>query len=255
MSTLNFGHRGASYDAPENTLSAFRLARDTGADGVELDVALSRDGVAVILHDATVDRTTDGTGAVADLTLAELKALDAGAWFAPQFAGERIPTLAEVFQAVGPDMVVNVELKAMGIEPVALVATVVDCIDQHDMADRVLISCFNPLALRATRQARPDVRLALLYGPSLPQAELARWVDDLRPLAALHPEHRLVTAKHVAWAREHGCQINTWTVDEPEEMRRLIGLGVDGIITDRPDVLRAVIQEEGSDGAEARLPM
>ena len=244
MSVLNFGHRGASYDSPENTLAAFRLAREMGADGAELDVALSRDGVAVILHDATVDRTTDGSGGVADLTLSELKALDAGSWFAPEFARERIPTLAQVFEAVGHDLLLNLELKAMGVDPEGLAAAVVACIDQHAMADSVLISSFNPLALRAVRRTRPDLPLALLYGPSLPQPELARWVEDLAPLAALHPEHRRVTAEHVAWARGHGCQVNTWTVDETGEMRRLIDLGVDGIITDRPDVLGTILQEE-----------
>ena len=248
MQTLSFGHRGASYAAPENTLSAFRLARDMGADGIELDVLLSHDGTAVLMHDATVDRTTNGSGAVADLTLAELKELDAGSWFSSEFAGERIPTLVEVFEAVGRDLLMNLELKAMGMEPTGLEEVVVSLIAQHGMGEQVLISCFNPLALQRVRGLDPDLPLALLYGRRLPEAERKRWVRDLQPLAALHPEHRLVDAAHLAWARVYNCAVNTWTVDEPAEMQRLLGLGVEGIITDRPDLLRAILEGMGNPG-------
>lgn len=245
MRTLNFAHRGASYHAPENTLSAFQLARDMGADGIELDVQLSHDGTAVVIHDATVDRTTDVSGAVADLTLAELKELDAGSWVSSDFAGERIPTLTEVFEAVGQDLLLNLELKVMVSEPTGLEEVVVSLIAHYGMKDRVLISSFNPLALQRVRRAHPHIPLALLYGASLPGAELERWVQDLQPLAALHPEHRLVNATHLAWAREHNCRVNTWTVDEPGEMRRLLALGVEGLITNRPDLLGVILKEGG----------
>ena len=236
-----FAHRGASYRAPENTLSAFRLARGMGADGIELDVQLSRDGRAVVIHDATVDRTTDGSGTVAGLTLAELKKLDAGSWFSPDFAGERIPTLAEVFRAVGLDLLLNLELKAMGSESTGLEEVMTSLVVHYGMEDRVLISSFHPLALRRVRRAHPHLPLALLYGTSLPQAELERWVQDLQPLAALHPEHHLVDATHLAWARKHHCRVNTWTVDEPEGMQRLLALRVDGLITNRPDLCLSVV--------------
>jgi glycerophosphoryl diester phosphodiesterase len=251
MRILNFAHRGASHAAPENTLSAFRLAREMGADGIELDVQLSRDGTPVVMHDATVDRTTQGSGAVADLSLAELKELDAGSWFSAQFEGERIPTLAEVFEALSHDLVVNVELKATGSEPTGLEEVVVSLITRYGMAGLILISSFNPLTLRRIRQADPHLPLALLYGPSLPEAERERWVQDLQPLAALHPEHHLVDADHVAWARGHGCRVNAWTVDATGEMRRLLALGIGGIITNRPDRLGAVLAKRGKrDNAE-----
>ena len=246
---MNFAHRGASYHAPENTLSAFRLARDMGADGIEVDVQLNRDGTAIVIHDATVDRTTDGSGAVADLTLVELKELDAGSWVSSDFAGERIPTLAEVFEAVGQDLLLNLELKVMVSEPTRLEEAVTSLIVHCGMEDRVLISSFNPLALQGVHRAHPHLLLALLYGTSLPEAELERWVQDLQPLAALHPEHHLVDATHLAWAREHNCRVNTWTVDEPEEMRRLLALGVDGLITNRPDLLGTILKERGELGA------
>ncbi|MEA3345532.1 MAG: glycerophosphodiester phosphodiesterase [Chloroflexota bacterium] len=249
--TLIFAHRGASYRAPENTLSAFRLARDMGADGIELDVQLSRDGVPVVIHDATVDRTTDGSGTVADLTLAELKRLDAGSWFSSEFAGERIPTLNEVFSvrrtdgtAVGQDLSLNLELKVVETEAVGLEEAVGSLIARCGMEDRVLISSFSPLALQRMRRVNYHLPLALIYGLSLPQAELERWVQELQPLAALHPEHRLVDEAHLAWAWERNCRVNVWTVDELEETQRLLTLGVDGLFTNQPDLLKAILKEE-----------
>jgi len=243
MSALNFAHRGASYHAPENTLSAFRLARDMGADGIELDVQLSRDGSLVVMHDATVDRTTNGSGAVAQLTLADLKRLDAGSWFSPDFTGERIPTLDEVFDAVGQDLLLNLELKAAGVESTGLEEAVVSCIVEYGVEEQVLISSFNPLALQRVRQIHPQLRLALLYGSTLHEAKREHWVQRLHPLTALHPEYHLVDEAHLAWARAHHCRVNAWTVDDPEEMRRLLALEVDGLITDRPDLLRALLND------------
>ena len=249
MRTLNFGHRGASYHAPENTLAAFRLARGLGADGVELDVQLSRDGIPVVMHDDTVDRTTNGSGAVADVVLCSLKTLDAGGWFSPGSAGEPVPTLAEVFEAVGQDLLLNLELKAVGLEQTGLEQAVASLVARHGMESRVLISSFNPMALQRVREADVRLPLALLYGPQLPQETLARWVDGLRPLTALHPEYHLLNEGRLSWARQHGCRVNTWTVDEPEDMRRLLALGVDGIITDRPDLLREILKETDRPGA------
>ena len=245
MKTLDFGHRGASFHAPENTLSAFRLAREMGVDGIELDVQLSRDGIPIVMHDATVDRTTEGTGAVADLSLGELRELDAGSWFSSDFAGEGVPTLAEVFEAVGQDMTLNLELKVMSAERTGLEEKVTDCIASYGTEDQVLISSFNPLALERVRQTHPHLRLALLYGPSTPQAKREHWVQRLHPLSAVHPEYHLVDETHLQWARSHDCRINTWTVDQPKELQRLIALEVDGIITNRPDLLATMLRIDG----------
>lgn len=246
MGTLTFGHRGASHAAPENTLSAFQLARDMGADGIELDVQLSRDGTAIVMHDSTVNRTTDGVGEVADLTLEQLRELDAGSWFSSSFAGEPIPTLTEVFSAVGDCLLMNLELKAISSESTGLEETVVALIARHGMGERVLISCFNPLILERVRRLDPHLSLAFLYGARLSEAERARRIQDLHPLAALHPEYHLVDADHLAWAHAQGCSVNTWTVDNPAEMDRLLNLGIEGVITDRPDLLRAIMERRGS---------
>ena len=138
---LNFAHRGASGHAPANTMAAFLLAAEMGADGIELDVHLSADVELVVIHDHAVDSTTDGQGPVSALSLAELQQLDAGSWFAPRFAGERIPTLRQVLEAVGQRLLINVEIKvAPGHHPPTLEREVVRLIEEGGMVDRVLIS-------------------------------------------------------------------------------------------------------------------
>lgn len=170
---LNVAHQGASAVAPPNTLAAFRKAAELGADGVELDVHLSADGAAVVIHDFTVDRTSDGRGRVADLPLAALKELDAGSWFDPRYASEPIPTLNEVFEAVGRELMINIELKLLPRGGRGLAAEVVSLVKRHGLANRVLISSFNLSALRRVRRLEPQLPLGLLYGPA-PLSWLAR---------------------------------------------------------------------------------
>jgi glycerophosphoryl diester phosphodiesterase len=239
---LNIAHQGASADAPGNTLAAFRLALEMGADGFELDIMLSTDGHLVVIHDDTVDRTTDGSGPVRQKTLAELKALDAGARFGARFAGERIPTLQEVFDLVaGNRAFVNVELKADSLKSDGLEEKLVALIRRYDLGERLLISSFNPFALWRVRRLAPDLPLALLYAESMPVHLRNRWFAFLSRPEALNPSLRIATQEHVRWAKSKGYRLYVWTVDEEPEMRRLIALGVDGIITNKPDLLRQVL--------------
>jgi glycerophosphoryl diester phosphodiesterase len=239
---LNFAHRGASHDAPQNTLAAFHLAREMGADGVELDVQTSRDGEAVVIHDFTVDATTDGQGAVKDKTLAELKELDAGSWFDVRFAGQRIPTLQEVIVEIGHQLLLNVELKTRGFSNTDLAAEVVRLIEDHNLVHRTIVSSFNPFALRQVKRLNPRINTGLLYHFDLPANLFRTLLLLLTDPDALHPEKHLVTQEYMTWAKEKGYRVNVWTVDEPAEMERFIALGVDGIITNRPDVLRKVLE-------------
>jgi len=234
-------HRGASAAAPQNTLAAFRKAMELGADGVELDVQLSADGAVVVIHDFAVDKTTDGTGRVATKTLLELEALDAGAKFSPQFAGERIPTLAQVFEVLQGKLLVNVELKDFNPRSSALAAPVVEVVRKHAMEKRVLFSSFNPFALRAVKRLAPQIPAGLLYAPNLAIYLRRAWLAPLVPHEARHPESSMVTARTMKWYRARGFCVNVWTVDDPAEMRRLIALGVDGIITNKPDVLSRIV--------------
>ena len=237
---LNFAHRGASHNAPQNTLAAFRLAVEMGADGVELDVQVSKDGEAVVIHNFTVDATTDGQGAVKDKTLAELKELDAGSWFDVRFAGQRIPTLQEVIVEVGHQLLLNIELKARVFGSADLVAEVVRLIEDHNLVHRAIVSSFNPCALRRVKRLNHRISTGLIYHFDLPAHLVRALFMFLADPDALHPEKRLVTREYIDWAKERGYRVNAWTVDEPAEMKRLISLGVDGIITNRPDVLREI---------------
>src|SRR5512139_19181 len=157
-----FAHRGASAHAPENTIAAFELALAQQADAVELDVKLSADGQVVVIHDPTVDRTTNGKGRVRDLTLSQLKALDAGSSFSTQFAGEKIPTLEEVFETVGKRTFINVELTNYNTPRDHLVETVCMIIKKHQMQKHVILSSFLPSNLSKARSYLPDVPRGLL---------------------------------------------------------------------------------------------
>jgi glycerophosphoryl diester phosphodiesterase len=239
---LNIAHQGASAYAPGNTLAAFRLALEMGADGFELDIMLSADGHLVVIHDDTVDRTTHGSGPVRQKTLAELKALDAGTRFEARFAGERIPTLQEVFDLVaGNRAFVNVELKADSLKSDGLEEKLAALIRRYDLGERLLISSFNPFALWRMRRLAPDLPLALLYAENMPVHLRNRWLAFLSRPDALNPSLRMATQEHVRWAKSKGYRLYVWTVDEEPEMRRLIALGVDGIITNKPDLLRQVL--------------
>lgn len=246
---LILAHRGASRSAPENTLAAFRLARELGADGVELDVTLTRDRVPVVIHDDTVDRTTDGHGRVSELTILEIKQLDAGAWTSPAFNGETIPTLAEVFDALAdwlkpggpgrrPRGTINVELKSPMIGTDGVERQVVNLIVQKNLEDRVIVSSFSPFALARVKSLNPRLVRGLLYDPGLPLYFRRAWLRFIAAPQALHPEHVMVDAVYMQWARNNKYAVNTWTVDEPAEAARLAAVGVNALITNRPDVIR-----------------
>lgn len=238
--TLNIAHRGASALAPENTLAAFEKALQLGADGIELDVRSCADGTPVVIHNPTVDATTDGSGSVAQMTLPELKELDAGAWFAPTFAGERIPTLEETLAAVGGQLLVNIELKGKAILGRSLVQATVDLIERHRLAGHVLISSFNPFLLHRVQRMAPQIPTGLLYlWAFLPG--VAQRVAPQR-YAALHPSVAILSQDHRDWIQRHPYRIHVWTVDDPTDMRRLIEWGVDGIITNTPDVLHHLLE-------------
>jgi glycerophosphoryl diester phosphodiesterase len=223
-------------------MTAFEKAAVLGADGIEFDVHLSADGVPVVIHDFAVDATTDSSGRVAEMDLAQIKQLDAGSYFDPAFAGEHIPTLEEVLQAFGNQLLLNIELKSTSPRDNGLEQAVLTLVKQHDLGSRVLLSSFNPFSLRRAKKIAPHVRAGLLYAPDLPIFLSRAWLAPLFPHEARHPEHTMVDARYMAWARRHGYRVNVWTVDDPDEMRRLIDLGVDGIITNVPDVLRDILR-------------
>ncbi|WDZ84746.1 glycerophosphodiester phosphodiesterase family protein [Micromonospora cathayae] len=225
-------HRGASAAAPENTLVAQEVARRAGSDWVENDVQPSRDGVPFVLHDGTVDRTTDGSGAIRNLTSAQLKALDAGSWFAPHFAGARLPTLAEQLADLRTRGG-NLLLEIKGAHTYDEVARIVEVIRSERMTGRVFVQSFDVPTLRHTRALAPELPLGLLR--STLDADPVALAKELG-LAAYNPSDAALTTRPSVVADLHaaGVAVMVWTVDSATAWQRLEGYGVDGIITNRP---------------------
>jgi glycerophosphoryl diester phosphodiesterase len=194
------------------------------------------------MHNHTVDATTDGHGPVSAFPLDELRQLDAGSWFDPRFVGERIPTLRQVFEGVGQRLLINVEIKvAPGHHPPDLEKEVVRLIEKEGMTDRVLVSSFSPRSLRRVQRLNRHILLGVLYGRPMFLLSVLRWLG--LSYDALHPPYPLVNARTIARARQQGKRVNVWTVNDAAEMRRMRDLGVDGIITNYPDVLNRVLAE------------
>jgi glycerophosphoryl diester phosphodiesterase len=235
--TLILAHRGASHRAPENTLAAFRLAAEIGADGIELDVQLCQDGEAVVIHNSTVDETTDGGGRVKDFTLTELQELDAGSWYTAEFRGEHIPSLAQVLHELGARLIFNIELKTGSSFSDGLEAEVVRLVEDANMVHRVIISSFNPVALWRVHRLNRNIPIGLLYAPDQPRHLRDRWLQPLARPNALHPRWDMLDEQSVAAAHRQGLRVHPWTCNDPDAMLRLVGWGVDAIITDRPDLL------------------
>jgi len=238
---LIFGHRGACHAAPQNTLAAFRRAAEMGADGVELDVHLTVEGIPVVIHDERVDATTDGSGRVAELTLPQIKELDAGARFDVAFAGERVPTLEEVLAEVGQRLIINIELKPSTRGSGGLEEAVVAVVRRMGMLERVWFSSFKPYALYWIRQQEPSVPCGLLYSPLTFGSRL---LAPVTPHEALHPHHSLVRESLVRRAHRRGLRVVTWTVDDEDKAKRFAEWGVDVIITNEPERLLALWSEK-----------
>ena len=231
---LNIAHRGASGTFPENTLSAFRAAIDAGVDMCELDVQLTSDGAVVVIHDETVDRTTDGKGKVARLTLEEIQRLDAGAKFkGGALKGERIPTLDEVFSVTRGKCGLNIELKADGLE-----SHVAQIMQARDAFADSIVSSFNWQYLKNIQQLHFNIRVGLLAEEK--PAELMANAAAMRA-HAINPRWDMVTADLCKAAHERGLKVYTWTVDADARMRALVECGVDGIMTNYPERLRTVM--------------
>lgn len=242
MKTEVWAHRGASGYAPENTLAAFEMAAEMKADGVELDVQMTRDGKLIVIHDETVDRVSDGTGMVRDFTLEELKKLCPNKTH-PEYEDVKIPTLQEVYELLRPTgLTVNVELKTgivlyPGIEEAVLRAT-----EEMGMKDRVWYSSFNHYTVRKIKTMCPTAKTGMLYcdGIYLP----ADYAQNLET-DALHPAlYNLQYPNVVRSAKNKGLRIHVWTVNEPEHIKRAAESGVDAVITNYPDRARKIVDED-----------
>jgi glycerophosphoryl diester phosphodiesterase len=237
----NFAHRGYSGRYPENTLLAFQKALEEGVDGIENDVHLTKDGQLVVIHDERIDRTSNGIGFVKDMTLAELERYDYSFKFAGMYGPQKIPTLTEYFELVKDSPVVtNIELKTGIFEYPGIEEKVYALIDDYNLQDRILISSFNHYSVRRMKQIAPGLKCGLLTESWLYDA--GAYVKSVGA-ECLHPIFCSMTPEYAAGVKAHGIEINTWTVNEPEDMRRLIAAGVDSLIGNWPDRVNAVRRE------------
>lgn len=235
---LSIAHRGASAVAPENTLAAVGLAIELGADAVEIDVQRSRDGALVALHDTTLTRTTNvrrifptrAPWRVADFTLDELRSLDAGSWKSSRYAGEPVPTLMEALQVIGESSAsLLLELKEPGLYP-GVVADLASTLGGAAAVPDLVVQSFDIAAMKELKTRLPQLQVGLLGTPQLVNLPaLASWADQV------NPHHWSVTSAYVDAVHRCGMQCFVWTVDAPSAMRRAVRLGVDGVITNRPD--------------------
>ena len=228
-------HRGSSASAPENSLSALRQAIADGADWAEVDVQETADGVLVLLHDTDLKRVAGCDASVWELGFAEIRALDAGSWFSPAFAGEPIASLAEALDLARGRLGLNLELKDNGHErrlPEAAVAL----IGERAPPGRGIITSTSPALLRRVRAAAPEIPIGLVVTAPGQDA------GDLR-LDLVSLDARLVTPERVRANRAAGLATHVWTVNDPAEMRRMIALGVDNLITDHPALLRRILAD------------
>jgi glycerophosphoryl diester phosphodiesterase len=231
------GHRGAPAYAPENTMASFRRAAKLGATFIETDLRLSHDAQFVAMHDATLDRTSNGRGLVRDFTLAQLRELDAGSWFGPEFAGEKIPTLEEILAfAREADVVFYLEIKheaGWGVHH-----GVAGALRGANEAARTVVISFDPSMLANLRRLDAGLLMGFLFENPLENVVEKAQQIGVRQIC---PRADLVTRELLSQAHEAGLQVATWTVNEPAQMDALIAMGVNGIMSDYPDRLRAAV--------------
>ena len=235
-SVIVTAHRGASGLAPENTLAAFKKAIEFQADFSELDVHLSKDGKVILMHDETVDRTTNGSGVVWELDAKELKALDAGSWFSADFTGEPVPDLQEVIHLVKGKMKLNIEIKISGNEP-NIAEKVVEIIRNNEFENDCFITSFDKEAVLRVKEIAPDLKTGLIFGTYSDDVFNGNW-------EILSVNHNLVNKEFMEKAAEKNLVVHTWTVNEKDRMQQMIDLGVDGIITNFPNKLKELLAEK-----------
>ncbi|MBL8100740.1 MAG: hypothetical protein JNK81_16280 [Anaerolineales bacterium] len=243
-SPIILAHRGDLAHAPENTLPSFSQAIQKGADGVELDAKLTADGHVIVFHDMIVDRTTNGKGKVASFTLDEIRKLDAGAWFDPKFANTKVPLLEEVFETVGKNKLINIELTNYSTPKDGLTQKVCELIKKHNNQAQIVFSSFFASNLKIAKQLLPEIPRGLLAMPGI----IGLWARSFGFMfgdyQALHPHISSVSKEQVQRAHRIKRRVHVWTANTPEEIIRLKDFGVDGIFTDDPATAVAILNSK-----------
>ncbi|MBD3287499.1 glycerophosphodiester phosphodiesterase [candidate division KSB1 bacterium] len=248
--TLVIAHRGSSAEYPENTLAAFKAAVDVNADYIELDVHLSKDGEIVVLHDDTIDRTTDGTGFVSDYTVAELRGFDAGSWFDPKFKDEHIPTLLEAIEVVENTqtrLCVEIKEKEKKHYP-GLEKRLVEIIHQNDLIGHLVVTSYNKNVVKNLKELEPKVAIA--YDPNDGEYKEFQKQAAQCPVVILNTganmacfNHKNLSDEIISECLYNGVPLWVWTVDDEGRMKELVTSGIEAIMTNKPDVLRHVVDQ------------
>jgi glycerophosphoryl diester phosphodiesterase len=233
-SFLIIAHRGASRAAPENTLAAMRKAMEFGADYAELDACQTKDGAIVLMHDEELERTTGQKGLIWAYTLSELQGFEAGSWFGEEFRGEPIPTLQEVMHLVRGKMKLNIEIKVFGHEP-GIAQKVVDIIQAENFEKECMVTSFDREIIEEVKNIAPELMTGFIFDEDY-QGNVFDGNWD-----ALSCDRQILDEELIKEAKDKGMKLFIWTVNYPEEMKKLIDLEVDGLITDIPDVLKEIL--------------
>lgn len=238
-------HRGAREKAPQNTIPAFQLAIEMGADGFENDVHLTKDGFLVVCHNHTIDETSNGTGAISDYTLEELRKFDFGSYFSEEYAGTKIPTLDEFLDLCGGLKVINIEIKTPREKGTNIVRKTIQKVKEFGLFDNLIISCFTPDILIECKEIEPKTKTGILYNPNV------SFIDEISEdyvgfakkikADALHPNIVFVDDEYVSNCHKAGLIVNPWTVNKPYVIESVRDCDCDGVITDVPDLARSII--------------
>lgn len=252
MSKYNvISHRGANKYAPQNTLPAFQKAAAIGADGFETDVHITKDGELVLCHNYTIDETSDGKGKIADMTYAQLERFDFGRYFSPRYKNTKIPSLDEFLSFVETTdiSVMNIELKSPEQNETAIVRETIRLVKEHNLFDKLLISSFDPKLLVEAKEIDENCKTGYLYDftkkATYENKMMTKYIEFAKSIGAdaLHPLYIYVDKKYVEKAHETGLMVNTWTVDSVRAIEKMIKCGVDGIITNFPDVAGGLVEK------------
>jgi glycerophosphoryl diester phosphodiesterase len=242
--TYIFAHRGSSKDCPENTMAAFKKAYKDGADGIELDVQLSKDGVPVIIHDEKIDRTTTKKGNVADFTYEQLLQIDAGSWFSKSFAAERIPSLEMLLEWIAPlPMLLNIELKNNIIEYNSLEEKTLALVQKYGMENRTVLSTFNHYSLIKIRKLNPTIETAPLYSAGL--YEPWEYVKAVCSQSA-HPHYKSLQPYIMDGFNKNNIPVRPYTVNSKKWMKYFFEWGAQAIITDYPLVAKSLLYDDSA---------
>ena len=236
-----FAHRGASGYAPENTLTAIKKAIEMKADGIEIDIQLTKDGKIVVIHDWKVDRTTTGRGFVYELDFGYIRSLDAGQWYTKDFIGEVVPTLEEVLDILPNDMMLNIEIKDTARKHSNIEEKMLEVLKKYpEKFDNIIVSSFHHDKIKRLQELEPKLKLALLTDSEFIEIEKYLSTNGLNSFS-YHPEINLISKEDVEILHEKGIKVFVWTVNKEEDLAYLIKLGVDGVITNYPDIMKELL--------------